>query len=190
MRDAKLELEKFIYMLIPKIVIGLIAVVIIFPFYIYFSALYEKRTVKLDAILDSQMNVVVFSPELEEDDYIWEFILGVFKNGEYLHEYDVNIYCQYQEWDKFKEECIKKSIEQQPKNKEKVILAGQNTVIIPRALLDKGTFSVAVRTGKYERESSVLWFCFANGELVVKNSLTETNSRFTELCSSNFDKSE
>lgn len=79
MRDTKLELEKFIYMLIPKIVIGLIAIIIIFPFYIYFSALYEKRTVKLDAILDSQKNVVVFSPELEEDDYIWEFILGVLK---------------------------------------------------------------------------------------------------------------
>lgn len=156
-----------------------------------FTLLYEKRTVELDAILDSQKNVVVFSPELEEDDYIWEFLLGVFKSGEYLHEYDVNIYCQYQEWDKFKEECTKKSIEQQPKSKEKVILAGQNTVIIPRALSDKGTFSVAVRTGKYERESSVRWlFCFTNGELVVKNSLTETNSRFTELCSSNFDKSE
>ena len=55
MRDTKLELEKFIYMLIPKIVIGLIAIIIIiFPFYIYFSALYEKRTVKLDAILDSK----------------------------------------------------------------------------------------------------------------------------------------
>lgn len=93
MRDAKLEVEKFIYMLIPKIVIGLITITIIFSFYIYFSALYEKRTVKLDAIIDSQKNVVVFSPELEEDDYIWEFILGIFKNGEYLHEYDVNIYC-------------------------------------------------------------------------------------------------
>ena len=50
-----------------------------FLFIFNFSALYEKRTVKLDAILDSQMNVVVFSPELEEDDYIWEFILGVLK---------------------------------------------------------------------------------------------------------------
>ena len=59
MRGAKLGLAKFIYVLIPKIVIGLIAI-IIFPFYIYFSALYEKRTVKLDAILDSQKNVVVF----------------------------------------------------------------------------------------------------------------------------------
>ena len=61
MRDTKLELEKFIYMLIPKIVIGLIAIIIIiFPFYIYFSALYEKRTVKLDAIFRFKKDVVVF----------------------------------------------------------------------------------------------------------------------------------
>ena len=61
MRDAKLEVEKFIYMLIPKIVIGLITITIIFSFYIYFSALYEKRTVKLDAILDSQKNLLPIS---------------------------------------------------------------------------------------------------------------------------------
>ena len=51
MRDAKLEVEKFIYMLIPKIVIGLITITIIFSFYIYFSALYEKgNTYTIDQV--------------------------------------------------------------------------------------------------------------------------------------------
>lgn len=179
MRNVKLNLEKFIYLIFPKIVIVFI---VIFLFYVCFSAVHEKKTVKLDALFDAQNNVIIFSPELEDDDYIWEVLLGISQNGEYISEYNVNIRCYHQVEGNFKEECLKASIEQQPTRKEKVILVGENAILIPKPLLEKGTFSIAIRTSKYEKMSSSMWFCVKNGELIVENSITETNQKFTKNC--------
>ena len=77
---------------------------------------------------------------------------------------------------------MKASIEQQPTSKEKVILVGENAILIPKPLLEKGTFSIAVRTSKYEKMSSSMWFCVKNGELIIENSITETNQKFTKNC--------
>lgn len=154
----------------------------IFLFYVCFSAAHEKKTIKLDALFDTQNNVIIFSPELEDDDYIWEVLLGISQNGEYISEYNVSIRCYHQVEGNFKEECLKASIEQQPTRKEKVILVGENAILIPKPLLEKGTFSIAVRTSKYEKMSSLMWFCVKNGELIVENSITETNQKFTKNC--------
>lgn len=139
---------------------------------IYCSILNRKDTITLDAKQDIHGNVIVFSPELEKDDYIWEYLIGIYKDGIIVKSYDLDIRCHYQI-----DDCIKKAQDIQLGVDKKIIISPQSEIIFPKEVLEKGAVSMGIRTTQYDRKSSHLSFCLKNNKLI-----TDDNPDFLTYC--------
>ena len=152
--------------LTSSIAVFFISIIAVLLLLTYCSILNEKMTIELDAKQDSNGDVIVFSPELEEDDYIWEYSIGVFKNGTEIKQYDLYIKCQYKIAD-----CIKEVQNLQPDTDKKIVISSKSEIIFPKEIAEKGAVSVSVRTTKYERQNSHFQFCIKNNKLLFSNTL-------------------
>lgn len=140
------------------------------------AAVNEKRTVELTAKFDEGGNVVVFPTELDDDDYIAEISAYLYKNGEKIKEYDLELKCS----DKISD-CAKEAEKYQSGRQWKMEITDKNEIVFPKGILDKGSFSIYLRTYEHDREHSSLGFCVKNNELIA-----ESDSRFVTLCSPDF----
>ena len=132
----------------------------------YRSILNRKDSITLDAKQDAYGNVIVFSSDLEENDYIWEYLIGVYKDGIKVKPYDLEIRCSYQI-----DDCVKKAQDIQFGVDKKIIISPQSEIIFPKEVLEKGAVSMGLRTTKYDRKSSHLSFCVKNNKLITSNDL-------------------
>lgn len=132
----------------------------------YCSILNQKYTIVLEVKQDAYGNAIVFSPELEKNDYIWEYLIGVYKNGIIVKSYDLEIRCSYQI-----DDCIKEAQDIQFGVDKKIIISPQSKIIFPKEVLEKGAVSMGLRTTKYHRKSSHLSFCVKNNKLITSNDL-------------------
>lgn len=147
----------------------------------YRSILNRKDSITLDAKQDAYGNVIVFSSDLEENDYIWEYLIGVYKDGIKVKPYDLEIRCSYQI-----DDCVKKAQDIQFGVDKKIIISPQSKIIFPKKILEERTVLVGIRTVKYEQIWGDLGFCIKNNRLIVNNQLENNNPDFITYCAANY----
>ncbi|WP_373741304.1 hypothetical protein [Neisseria sp.] len=144
------------------------------------AAVNEKRTVELTAKFDEDGNIVVFSPELDRDDYIVDISARVYKDGAKIDKYTLEIRCPAEIGD-----CVKKAEELSQGTDDRITVTDKNEIVFPRVILGQGSIAVDIRTFEYNHEGSSLVFCIKNNDLII-----ESDTRYMVLCVPDFSKPE